>query len=70
MNTKEFILGSIMAISGLLILIIFSGVRTCADSCIGCQSWEESLWAVLPSLVGIANILIGTATIIESIGEK
>ena len=58
-NKKIFIIGVLITICSLSLMLMQSGVRTCVDSCIGCQSWEESFVAMFPGVLYFIFFIIG-----------
>jgi len=59
-NKSEVVkIGVLITICSLSLMLMQSGVRTCVDSCIGCQSWEESFVAMFPGVLYFIFFIIG-----------
>lgn len=59
LNKIQFILGWAIIICSIILMYYRAGVMTCANSCIGCGSYEELMYDTWPDLFNFFLLLFG-----------
>lgn len=60
------IIAILIVIFSIIGLYLIKDIKTCANSCIGCQNMTESFWAVFPKLFLIASFIYGIILLLNS----